>query len=123
MMKKTLVVALLLLVNLFSGLYVQSTKAQGVSPLAAISMEKAKQIALGKVQGKIVSAKLEKDDGITKYEIIVQAKDGKYEVEIDKATGKVLEVEKESGNRGGTDDDHHEGDDDHHEGEDDQNDD
>ena len=30
-----------------------------------------------------------------KYEIIIQAKDGKYEVEIDKATGKVLEVEKE----------------------------
>ena len=31
-----------------------------------------------------------------KYEMIIQAKDGKYEVEIDKATGKVLEVEKEN---------------------------
>lgn len=113
MMKKTLVVVLLLSINLFSGLYAQSTKAQGVSSLAAISMEKAKQIALGKVKGQIVSAKIEKDDGITKYEIIVQAKDGKYEVEIDKATGKVLEVEKE-GARGesGTDDDQHEGEDD-----------
>ena len=30
------------------------------------------------------------------YEMIIQAKDGKYEVEIDKATGKVLEVEKEN---------------------------
>ncbi len=123
-MKKVLVVALLLSINLCSGLYAQSTKAQGVSPLAAISMEKAKQIALGKVKGQIVSAKIEKDDGITKYEIIVQAKDGKYEVEIDKATGKVLEVEKEGGrSEGGTDDDHHEGDDDHHEGDDDHNDD
>ena len=124
MMKKVLVVALLLSINLCSGLFAQSTKAQGINSLAAISMEKAKQIALGKVKGQIVSAKIEKDDGITKYEIIVQAKDGKYEVEIDKATGKVLEVEKEgSGNRSGTDDDHHEGDDDHHEGDDDRNDD
>lgn len=122
MMKKTLFMALLLSFNLFSGLQLLSAKAEGVSPKAAISMEKAKQIALGKVKGQIVSAKVEKDDGITKYEIIVQAKDGKYEVEIDQATGKVLEVEKEGARSDrGTDDDHHddEHDDDHHEGDDD----
>ena len=29
------------------------------------------------------------------YEMIIQGKDGRYEVEIDKSSGKVLEVEKE----------------------------
>ena len=43
------------------------------------------------------------------YEIIVQAKDGTYEIEIDKATGKVLEVEKEGAN---DEDDRHDDDDD-----------
>ena len=40
-----------------------------------------------------------------KYEIIIQAKDGRYEVEIDKSTGKVLEVEKENDNREDENDD------------------
>ena len=70
---------------------------------------RAKQIALEKVNGKIISAKTEEDDGKTKYEIIVQAKDGTYEIEIDKATGKVLEVEKEGAN---DEDDRHDDDDD-----------
>lgn len=118
-MKKTIVIAMLISLAFFSNLSMQYSKAQGVNELAKITMEKAKQIALNKVKGKIVRAKIEKDDGITKYEIIIQAKDGKYEVEIDQATGKVLEVEKEgAGNGKDTDDDRHEGDDDHHEGDD-----
>jgi hypothetical protein len=112
-MYKTLIFALFLSLSLLSCLNTQYTHAQGVSPIEKISMERAKQIALEKVKGKIISAKTEKDDGITKYEIIVQAKDGRYEVEIDKATGKVLEVEKEgAGDDRGRDDDGHDDDDD-----------
>jgi hypothetical protein len=112
-MYKTLIFALFLSLSLLSCLNTQYTLAQGVSPIEKISMERAKQIALEKVKGKIISAKTEKDDGITKYEIIVQAKDGRYEVEIDKATGKVLEVEKEgAGDDRGRDDDGHDDDDD-----------
>ncbi|MHC0037672.1 PepSY domain-containing protein [Pseudoneobacillus sp. C159] len=69
-----------------------------------ISMEKAKQIALEKVKGEIIRAQLEEEDGRMIYEIIIKAKDGQYEVEIDKSTGKVLEVEKE-GTDGDDDDD------------------
>jgi hypothetical protein len=111
--------------HLFAGLNVLTANAQGENQSAAITMEKAKQIALEKVKGQVISAKTEVDDGMMKYEIIIQAKDGKYEVEIDKATGKVLEVEKEGARKGNDDghnkngDDHHEGDDDHHEGDDD----
>jgi hypothetical protein len=113
MMKKTLIIGLLLSLNLIFGLNALGAKAAEVSPKAAVTMEKAKQIALGKVKGKVLSAKVENDDGIEKYEIIVQANDGKYEVEIEKSSGKVLEVEKEgAGNGKGTDDDRHEGEDD-----------
>ena len=76
-----------------------SVTAQEPNP-EGISMEKAKEIALKEVKGNIVSTEIEKEDGMDKYEIIIQAKDGKYEVEIDKATGKVLEVEKEDGGKG-----------------------
>lgn len=105
MMKK--LVALFLTFNFLLGLNLLSVHAQGVKPLEGISMEKAKQIALKEVNGEIVSAHVEKDDGITKYEFIIQAKDGRYEVEIDKSTGKVLEVEKEgAGSHSGDDNGH-----------------
>lgn len=123
MMKKWLAVVFLLSLCMFNGLNVMSTKAETVNQPQAIDMEKAKQIALGKVPGTVVSAKIEKDDGMVKYEVIVQAKDGKYEVEIDKATGKILEIEKEGSRSETGNDDDHEGDDDHHEGDDDSNDD
>lgn len=112
MMKKTLMLGLLVSLNLVLGLNAQAAKVTEVHPKEAITMEKAKQIALGKVKGNVLSAKVENDDGVEKYEIIVQANDGKYEVEIEKATGKVLEVEKEgAGSGSGTDDDRHEGED------------
>lgn len=103
-MKRVTVVALFLTLFSFNLL---SVNAQGAKPFESISMEKAKQIALKHVKGKIVSAHMEKDDGMTKYEVIIQAKDGRYEVEIDQSTGKVLEVEKEgSGSHYGDDDGH-----------------
>ncbi len=107
-MSKILIFALFMTLNLFH-LNIPYAEAKGVSPLTEISMDQAKQIALEKVNGKIIHTKIEEDDGKTQYEIIVQAKDGTYEIEIDKATGKVLEVEKEGAN---DEDDRHDDDDD-----------
>lgn len=90
-----------------------------------IGEAKAKEIALQKVPGKVLSIKKETDDGMVMYEVIVEGKDGKYEVEIDPATGKVLEVEKEGAKNGDDDkydDDDGDDDDDRH-GDDDNNDD
>jgi cytochrome c-type biogenesis protein CcmE len=114
-MKRLLAIVLFLSISLFTSLNIMSAKAEVLNKPMVVDMEKAKQIALGKVAGKVVNATIQRDDGMIKYEITIQAKDGKYEVEIDKATGKVLEVEKESGagNDQGDDDDHHEGEDDH----------
>jgi uncharacterized membrane protein YkoI len=61
-------------------------------------LEKAKKIALQQVKGKIIDAEIEKDEGMIVYEIIIKTKNAWYEVKIDKATGKVLEVDKEGGN-------------------------
>ncbi|WP_051404828.1 PepSY domain-containing protein [Bacillus cihuensis] len=106
-MRNTLRFILLIIFSLLLNLNSQTVEAKEVSP-PEINMERAKQIALEQVSGKIISATTEEDDGKTKYEIIVQAKDGRYEIEIDKITGKVLEVEKEGTN---DDDDRHEEDD------------
>jgi hypothetical protein len=108
-MSKNFIFALFMTLSLLLNLNIQSIDAKGVNSLAEINIERAKKIALEQINGKIISAKTEVDDGKTKYEIIVQAKNGRYEVEIDKATGKVLEVEKEGTN---DDDDRH--DDDRH---------
>jgi uncharacterized membrane protein YkoI len=95
------VTAVILFLTLFS-FNLLSVNAQGAKP-EGISMERAKQIALEQVKGEILYAHLEDDDGKIRYEVIIQAKDGKYEVEIDKSTGKVLEVERE-GSEGDDDD-------------------
>lgn len=102
-MKKLFLSALFLSFSLFAT--TMYAGAQEVKPLEGISMEKAKHIALKQVKGKIVGTKIEEDDGITKYEIIIKTKDGRYEVEIDKSTGKVLEVEKKDSHKGGSRDD------------------
>lgn len=112
LMKVTTVILLLTLFsfNLLS-VNVLGAKSEG------ISMERAKQIALEQVKGEILHANLEEDDGKIRYEVIIQAKDGKYEVEIDKSTGKVLEVEREGSS--GDDDDRDDDDDDRDEPNDD----
>jgi hypothetical protein len=104
--------SILLSLSLLTSLNIKSIYANEINLAAGISMERAKLIALEQVKGTIVSARTEKDDGITKYEIIIKSKNVWYEVEIDKATGKVLEVEKEgASNDSGHDDDENEDDD------------
>jgi uncharacterized membrane protein YkoI len=65
-----------------------------------VTEEKAKKIALKAVKGQsktVMHVHLETDDGRQYYEILVRSDKRFYEVEIDAMTGKVLEVEKESG--------------------------
>ena len=54
------------------------------SKVEAISLEEAEDIALKEVNGEILKAEKDKDDGITKYE-----------VEVNAENGKVLKVEKD----------------------------
>ncbi|KKB38632.1 PepSY domain-containing protein [Bacillus thermotolerans] len=66
-----------------------------VSSEPAISFEKAKEAAVNQVNGTIESIELEEDDGLLKYDIEVNGSDrsGDKEVEVDAASGKVMNVE------------------------------
>ncbi|WP_409300759.1 PepSY domain-containing protein [Peribacillus sp. SCS-155] len=98
---------------LASNLAIHTTFAEKVAP-NEISEEQAKSIALQQAKGKIVSVTSEMDDGIAKYEVMVQGSDGMYEVEIAKSDGRVLEVEKESGQGMDNQEDDDDDDDDRH---------
>ena len=64
--------------------------------MAKINLDKAVKTAMDQVDGKFLAAELEGDDGILLWEvIIVTAKKAVMEVEIDAATGKILEIEEE----------------------------
>lgn len=85
--------------------YVKDTKNERIankdlnSKRGIISQDKAKSIALGKVNGKIVKFKLDDDDDDDiEYEIEI-IKDGiKYEIEIDAYTGVITEFERDDDN-------------------------
>lgn len=59
-----------------------------------ISKAQAKQIALAAVGGgKVISARLEKNDNPVDWSVDIRATDGKdYEVKVDACTGKVLQI-------------------------------
>ena len=75
-----------------------------------IAESKAKEIALQKVKGEVVSCHLEEDDGRQVYEVKINQSGTFYEIEIDAKTGQVLEVEKEGSRNGNGDDDGHDDD-------------
>lgn len=56
-----------------------------------ISLEKAKELALKKVNGTIKEIQEENDE----YQIIIEKNNDYYEIEIDKETGKIEDIEKE----------------------------
>lgn len=66
-----------------------------VSSEPAISFEKAKEAAVNQVNGTIESIELEEDGGLLKYDIEVNGSDrgDDKEVEVDAASGKVMNVE------------------------------
>lgn len=61
----------------------------------AISLEEAEDIALKEVDGEILKAGKDKDDGITYYDFTIVTDSEKYEVEVNAENGKVLKVEKD----------------------------
>jgi uncharacterized membrane protein YkoI len=67
---------------------------------SAITLEKAREIALAKVPGAAASdikkLKLDRDDGKQIYEVEIIYKEMEYEMEIDASSGKVLEFSSES---------------------------
>lgn len=95
-MNKT-ILAIILLLGFISSFNIQIS--HGMSPSKHMTMQKAKQIALEQVIGEIVDSRIEKDNGMINYKYVIQTKDGWHEVEIEKATGKVLEVDQEGSNR------------------------
>ncbi len=104
MKKLSLITLLSFFISLGMGMGSQIIQAKELEE-KEVTLEQAQKIALKEVKGKVLCTKEENDDGMAKYEIMIEGKDGKYEVEIDKATGKVLEVEKEGSNRDDDDDD------------------
>src|SRR5699024_3709453 len=60
-----------------------------------ISAEKAMQIAVEKVGGKVIEMELDEDDNRYEYEIELKTNDGEVEMTIDAVTGKILEIEKD----------------------------
>ncbi|CAN5455509.1 hypothetical protein BH10ACI1_BH10ACI1_33580 [soil metagenome] len=68
-----------------------------VSAQTKIGMKRAKQIALARVQGKIKSSELERENGKLIYSFDIRnTKGGITEVNIDAYTGKVIEVKNET---------------------------
>ena len=63
---------------------------------ASISIEQAIETAKGKVSGKVIEAELETEHDTTVWEVeIVTSKNELFEVHIDAASGKVIDVEEE----------------------------
>lgn len=65
---------------------------------AKISLEEARKIALAKFPGEVIESEFGvESDGMPVYEFDIQAADGtEMEVEVDAATGKIVESEKEA---------------------------
>ena len=61
----------------------------------AISLDEAEKIALKEVDGDVLKARKDKDDGITYYDFTIVTDTEKYEVEVNAENGKVLKVEKD----------------------------
>lgn len=67
----------------------------GGNSVEAITLEEAEKIALKEVDGEILKAGKDKDDGITYYDFTIVTDTEKYEVEVNAENGKVLKVEKD----------------------------
>ena len=78
-------------VNIKTGKIEEVDKEKIKTTSSNITLSQAKELALKEVNGKIISTKTDDDD----YEITVQ-KDGYiYEIEVNKKTGKITDIDKE----------------------------
>lgn len=58
-----------------------------------ITIEKAKEIAVGEVGGEVIEIELDEDDGRYEYDLELRIDRGEADITIDAVTGEILEVE------------------------------
>ena len=73
----------------------QEPKPEKLAAACTLSMSQAIDAALKKVDGKALHCEIELEDGKALYEVKVFSNGKVYEVEIDAATGAVVEVEED----------------------------
>lgn len=79
-----------------AALFLTMTVAQSEAKASKVTMDQAKTIALQLHPGTIKSAEREKEHGLQIYSFDIQTKDGIREVNVDSASGKVVEDSVES---------------------------
>ena len=77
----------------------ESNDTATLAPLAKITVEQAKQAALGAVPGTVLSAQLEDENGNVVYGVEVTTASGTVDVKVDAGTAKVLS--QQAGEAGG----------------------
>ncbi|WP_010096339.1 PepSY domain-containing protein [Ornithinibacillus scapharcae] len=58
-----------------------------------ITVEKAKEIAVGELGGKVIEIELDEDDGRYEYDLELRTDVGEADITLDAVTGEILEVE------------------------------
>ncbi len=77
---------------------------------AKISKKDARKIALKRIPGKVIESEIDKEKGKIVWEFEIKTKEGKvFEVLVDAMTGKIVEVEDETDEKGDDDDGDHGG--------------
>ncbi|MBM7606327.1 putative membrane protein YkoI [Metabacillus crassostreae] len=101
-MKKTVTIALAAVIVLGGSIainhgYAQEDQAKKKVEINSkyIGIEKAKTIALEKVDGTVKSVELESDDGQTYYEVDIEQNSKDFDIDVDAATGKIIKVDEE----------------------------
>lgn len=67
----------------------------GCSQSPKLTLKEAQKIALKEVNGEVIKAKEEKDDGQTNYDFTITKDNTKYEIEVDGSSGKIIKKEQE----------------------------
>lgn len=79
-----------------AALFMTVATVQAEAKASKVTMDQAKTIALKLHPGTIKSAEREKENGLQIYSFDIQTKEGIREVNVDSATGKVVEDSVES---------------------------
>lgn len=83
-----------------AGAVTGTVSAQAVAEATGLTEEQAIEIALIEVPGELLEVELEREDGARVFEIeILNSDDEEMQVEIDAATGDILEIGAEDDDR------------------------
>lgn len=86
------------LVLVFAAMKLSARVERGIAAdypkIAKVKMDEAVKVAIEKVPGEVLSANLEKEDGVLVYEVEIFDKSGvRHEVLVDAESGKIAKVE------------------------------